>query len=141
MNRAAFLLVEVVIQSCILYKAHSECIFADKCSNALSIPQDASLVRPSSRLTRLQLIQIPPTNRQTALVLIHALAEIVDIARTRTTRLHLAVGRSSRGVLVLCGEIRVLRRRGSRLGRGAAAEPAADRVADGRTDRYSAGGC
>ena len=48
-----------------------------------------TLILPSRRLTRLKLIQIPPTNRQAPLILIHALAEIVHVRRTRPTLRHL----------------------------------------------------
>ena len=39
-----------------------------------------SLVLTRTRLTRLQLIQVPPADIQTALVIIHALPEVLDIA-------------------------------------------------------------
>lgn len=43
------------------------------------------LVRSRSRLTSLQLIHVPPTHRQIALVLIHAAREGLEVLRTRTT--------------------------------------------------------
>jgi hypothetical protein len=68
------------------------------------------LVLTSRSLARLELIQVPPTDSQATLVLVHALAEVVDVSATRTGRLHLC------GVLVLLGEVGVLRRSGGRLG-------------------------
>ena len=86
-----------------------------------------SLVLPSRRLTRLKLIKIPATDGQTPLVIIHALAEALDIIRARSSRRLLHC--SGVGGLVLRGELGGLR--GGFSGRGgAAAEPAADCVAD-----------
>lgn len=64
----------------------------------------SNLVLSSRSLASLELIQIPAANGQAALVLIHALAEVVDVrgACTRLLRLR-------RGLVLLC-EIRVLRR-------------------------------
>lgn len=65
-----------------------------------------TLILPRSRLTRLQLIQIPPTNRQTTLILIHAGTEIVHIDGTRAAAC--CLGRGTVVVLVLGGEIGAL---------------------------------
>jgi hypothetical protein len=86
------------------------------------------LVRTSRRLTRLKLVKIPPTDRQTALVIIHALAEAPDIVCARTRLGHLRGRRV--GGLVLCAELGGL---GCGFGGGSggpAAEPTADCVAD-----------
>jgi hypothetical protein len=94
------------------------------------------LILSRRALARLELIQVPPADSKTTLVLIHALSEVVDVGRAGTRRLlHLRRG----GVLVLAGEFRRLGRRfgGSR---GAAAEPAADGVADGGSYCDTAGG-
>lgn len=94
------------------------------------------LVLTSSSLTRLQLIQIPPTNRQVPLVLIHTLPEIPHFARTHLRSL---VG----GVLDVLALV-VLRERLVRGGRrglvraGAATEEAADGVADRGPDHGAA---
>jgi hypothetical protein len=79
-----------------------------------------NLVLTSRRLAGLELVQVPATDSQTTLVLVHALAEALDIvcARTRVSG------------LVLGGEFSVLRR-GFGGGRGTASKPAADCVADG----------
>jgi hypothetical protein len=87
------------------------------------------LVLARSLLARLQLIQVPPTNRQAPLVIIHALAKLIHIVRARTALLARHVD-----LAVLLGEVGVLRRVGGGFGRGAAAEPAADCVADRGTD-------
>lgn len=85
----------------------------------------ATLVLASSRLARLQLIEVPSTDSQAALVLVHALAELVDVVCASAGLRHL---RGSR-ILVLLGELGVLGG-GFGGGRGAATEPAADGVAD-----------
>lgn len=92
------------------------------------------LILLRGRLTRLQLIQIPPTNRQIALVLIHARLEAADLALADLGRL---VGLVHRVLAVLrLGDGLV--GRGLRSG-GAAAEPAADGVPDGGSDCDAAG--
>lgn len=95
---------------------------------------DQGLILTSSLLTRLQLIQIPATDRQAALILIHALSEIRNLRRTRL-RLRLLV-RLVRSVLfLLLREILVV---GGRCGLlGTAAEEPTDRVADGGADCYA----
>ena len=52
-------------------------------------------VLSSSRLTSLQLIQIPPADRHVALILVHAPREALDILRTRTRLLLLLLGSTS----------------------------------------------
>lgn len=98
------------------------------------------LIQSSRLLTRLQLIQVPPTNGQIALVLIHTPLEALHFvsARRRAGLLLLLCGLAVRDLSVL----RLLRRRGFLDGRGcaaAAAEEAADGVADGGADCYAAG--
>lgn len=61
------------------------------------------LVLRSSLLARLQLIQIPPANRQAALVIVHALAEVVDVGLARAALVRLL------RLLVLLSEVGVLR--------------------------------
>lgn len=100
-----------------------------------SFPRQTPLVLASSLLTRLQLIQIPPTNRQVSLVLIHTCSEAVDIVRASTLRLVGLRGTALDETVVLLG----LERSGllsSGLG-AAATEPAADCVADGGSDCYT----
>lgn len=87
-----------------------------------------TLVLTSRSLASLQLIQVPPADCQATLVLVHALAERVDVLSARPgLRLRRSVD------LVLLLELGAL---GRRLGRRAAAttEPAADGMADGRSD-------
>jgi hypothetical protein len=92
-----------------------------------SFQYTSSLVLTSRRLTRLELVKIPSTDSQTALVVIHALAEALDVVCARTSlSLHLS---SCVGGLVLSAELGGLGR-GFSGGRGAAAEPAADCVAN-----------
>lgn len=91
---------------------------------SISISCRHPLVLRSSLLARLQLIQIPPADGQAALVLIHALAEVVDV------RLAGAALVGSLALLVLLREVGVLGRGLGGRG-GAAAEEAADGVADG----------
>ena len=86
------------------------------------------LVLTSRRLAGLELVQVPATDSQTTLVLVHALAEALDIVRARTRLRHLSRRRASG--LVLSGEFSVLRR-GFGGGRGTASKPAADCMADG----------
>ena len=87
-----------------------------------------NLVLTGRRLAGLELVQVPATDSQTTLVLVHALAEALDIVRARTRLRHLSRRRVSG--LVLGGEFSVLRR-GFSGGRGTASKPAADCVADG----------
>ena len=84
----------------------------------------------SRRLAGLELVQVPATDSQTTLVLVHALAEALVIVCARTRLRHLSRRRVSG--LVLGGEFSVLRR-GFGGGRGTASKPAADCVADGRS--------
>ena len=96
-----------------------------------SIPNLAcllQLVLTGRRLAGLELVQVPATDSQTTLVLVHALAEALDIVCARTRLRHLSRRRVSG--LVLGGEFSVLRR-GFGGGRGTASKPAADCVADG----------
>jgi hypothetical protein len=103
----------------------------------LLCPFSTHLVLTSRRLTRLKLVQIPSTDGQASLVVIHALAELVDVVRACARALHLRDGAVGR--LVLRGELGGCGGRGFG-GRGAAAtEPAADCVADGGSDCYTAG--
>lgn len=117
-------------------------IFLLSPTQLLSIPPSSSLhlILRSRLLTRLQLIQIPPTNRQTPLVLIHARPEVVDVVGAHALRglgvghrralVHAVVlGGHWSGFLLLLG--------GSTA---TAAEPAADGVADRGTDCYTAVG-
>lgn len=87
-----------------------------------------SLVLTSSRLASLQLIQIPPTDSQTALILIHASLEVVDLRvadpRWLVVLIHAVLA------IVLLGDGLV----GWCLLGAAAAEEAADRVADAGAD-------
>lgn len=85
------------------------------------------LVLASRGLASLELVKIPTTDSQTTLVLIHALAEALDVVCARAGLRHL--GGSLVGRLVLSREFRILGR-GISGGGGAAAEPAADCVAD-----------
>jgi hypothetical protein len=87
-----------------------------------------NLVLTGRRLAGLELVQVPATDSQTTLVLVHALAEALDIVCARTRLRHLSRRRVSG--LVLGGEFSVLRR-GFGGGRGTASKPAADCVADG----------
>ena len=87
-----------------------------------------ALVLTSSLLASLQLIQVPSANRQATLVLVHAGAELLDVSRARARRLHLC------GALVLLCEFGVLGRSLGGCGGRAAAEEAADGVADGGSD-------
>jgi hypothetical protein len=91
------------------------------------------LVLSSSRLTRLQLIQVPSTDRKGALVLIHALPEVIDIGRTSARGALLARVLS---LLLLVLHARLDGRSG-RLSTAAAAEETADRVADGGAYCYT----
>jgi hypothetical protein len=89
------------------------------------------LVLTSGLLTSLQLIQIPPANRQIALVLVHALAEIADVLGADLGRVVVGV----HGVLAVGGLRDGLAGLGGGSGRGGpAAEEAADGVADGGAD-------
>ena len=88
--------------------------------NSLSI----HLVLRRSLLACLQLVQIPSANRQAALVLIHAFAEVVDVSRACTALCRCV------DLLVLLRKVGVLGRVFGGRGRGAAAEPAAYCVAD-----------
>lgn len=100
------------------------------CSNN---PQTHStLILPRSRLARLELIQVPPADGKASLVLVHALAEVIDVGRADA-----ALGRGV-DLLVLLGEVVVLGRGLGGRGGGAAGEPAADGVADRGADCYTA---
>src|SRR5262245_34356090 len=78
------------------------------------------LVLRSCLLTSLQLVQIPAANGQAALVLVHALAEVVDVGLAGAALVRVA------HLLVLLGEIRVLGRLLGGRGRAAAGEEAAN---------------
>lgn len=82
------------------------------------------LILTSRTLTSLQLIQIPPTNRQTPAVLIHALPEIRHLVRAHARRRLVR-----HGAVCLFG-LRGLGLDGGRGRGGAAAEEAADGVTD-----------
>jgi hypothetical protein len=69
------------------------------------------LVLSRGLLTRLELVQVPSTHGQAALVVVHAFAKLVDVVRTSSRLLHL------RGVLVLRCEVGVLGGSGRRLRR------------------------
>ena len=84
------------------------------------------LVLTSRLLARLKLIQVPPTNRQASLVVIHALPEI---AHVRLADLRGLVVRVHNGTLFSLSH-GLVGRRCCCLG-GAAAEETADCVADG----------
>jgi hypothetical protein len=87
-----------------------------------------SLVLTSGGLASLELIQVPAANGQTTLVLVHALAEVVDVSRASTALL------LCRGVdAVLLGELSALGRCLSRR-TAATAEPATDGVANAGSD-------
>jgi hypothetical protein len=92
----------------------------------------STLILTSSLLTRLELIQIPPTNRQVALVLIHTTLEVHHLRLAHLGRLialvHrvLAVRLLSDGLVDRC------------LRSAAAAEEAAEGVADAGADRDAA---
>jgi hypothetical protein len=108
-------------------------------------------VLSSSRLTSLQLIQIPPADRHVALILVHAPREALDILRTWTRLLLLLLGSTSITSLrivetvvhrlrigVLCRLlVLVLCCWCLWLSRGTATEPAADGVADRRPNCYT----
>ncbi|KAH8623704.1 hypothetical protein IG631_21409 [Alternaria alternata] len=121
-----------------MHHKYSPCIFLctspffESIQSASPCPQSrvfrCNLVLTSRRLAGLELIQVPATDSQTTLVLVHALAEALDIVCARTRLCHLSRRRASG--LVLSGEFSVLRR-GFGGGRGTASKPAADCVADG----------
>lgn len=93
------------------------------------------LVLTSRSLASLELIQVPPTDSQTTLVLIHTPAEARNILRARPgLRLRACVD------LVLALKLGAL---GRGLGRraAAAAEPAADGMTDRGSDGDTAGEC
>jgi hypothetical protein len=127
-NMSKWQLIELSIENHSISEWHGRHIYCSPMPMPLYTSSSSlRLVRTSRRLTRLKLIQIPPTDSQTTLVIIHALAEAPNIIRTRRTRLgHL------RGVggLVLCAELGGLGCCGFRGGGGPATEPAADCVAD-----------
>jgi hypothetical protein len=132
------------------HPAHSSPIFGS------TIPPDIRRrirsVLSSSRLTSLQLIQIPPADRHVALILVHAPREALDILRTRTRLLLLLLGSTSITSLrivetvvhrlrigVLCRLlVLVLCCWCLWLSRGTATEPAANGVADRRPNCYTA---
>ena len=92
------------------------------------------LVVRSSLLASLELVQVPAADRQATLVLIHALAEVVDVGRANAAALLRRVV-----LLVLLGEVGALGRLlGGGSGRAAAAEKTADGVADGGADGNTA---
>jgi hypothetical protein len=95
------------------------------------------LILTSRRLTRLKLVQVPSTDSQASLVVVHALAELVDVVRACAGALHLRDG--AVGGLVLCGELGGCGGRGFGRRGAAATEPAADSVADRGSDCYTAG--
>lgn len=86
------------------------------------------LILSSSLLTSLKLIKIPPTNAQRALILIHTLAESIDIVCASASRGALGV-RLLLSVLLreVCGLGRCF---GCGRGGGSAEEEIADCVAD-----------
>ena len=95
----------------ILYIRRSRCNIDSLAiiSSICSIPP-TSLVLTSGSLARLELVQVPSADGQAALVLVHALAEVVDVGAACAGRLHLC------GALVLLGEVGGLGRRCGGLG-------------------------
>lgn len=89
----------------------------------LLLHQNYSLVLTSRRLACLELVKVPSTDSQAALVLVHALAEALDVVCAGTRLCHLS------GCLVLCGEVGILGRGVGRGGR-TTAEETANCVAD-----------
>ena len=131
--------------------------FLPPCSTDLSL-SPRYLVLPSSSLTSLHLLKIPATDRHVPLVLVHAASEVLHIHRTRTT-CSLLLGLLSRISLLLLGVVESRIHRlcisvltlalgvtlllfGILLGSRATttAEPAAEGVADGRSDCDTGGG-
>lgn len=112
------------------------CYATQKKSLALLFqPATANLVRLSSSLASLQLIQVPSADAHVALVVVHALAEILHVGGARRV---FPRGRVLAGVETVVhglggGSIVLL---GLLLSRsaGTAREESADGVADGRTD-------
>jgi hypothetical protein len=76
----------------------------------MQYPSHNPLVLTGGGLACLELVQVPSTDSQAALVLVHALAEVVDVGATCAGRLHLG------GALVLLGEVGGLGRRCGGLG-------------------------
>jgi hypothetical protein len=117
----------------------------------LDIRRRIRSVLSSSRLTSLQLVQIPPADRHVALILVHAPREALDILCTWTRLLLLLLGSTSITSLriveavvhrlrigVLCRLlVLVLCRWCLWLSRRTATEPAANGVADRRPNCYT----
>lgn len=93
------------------------------------------LVTTSRALAGLQLIQIPSTDGQITAVLVHAGAEIPHVRRTGAGGLEVVVGGEGAVFSLRDGRLGGFGRRG---GRGAAAEEAAEGVADGGANCYTA---
>ena len=93
-----------------------------------SPPPPFHLILASSSLASLELIQVPPTDGQVALLLIRALPEVGDVLRTDLRRLVLLVHRIL--AIVLLGDRLV----GGRCSLGAAAEHSAERMTDAGAD-------
>jgi hypothetical protein len=98
---------------------------------------------PTSRLlTSLQLLHVPTTNTHVALILIHTISKALDVRGTWTGRFGGGVGLRVEGIIhgvagscVGVGGLLVFLLFGwGGRGAAAAAEKAADGVADGRTD-------
>lgn len=85
------------------------------------------LVLASCCLTRLELVQVPPTNGQATLILVHALAEALHIVCAGSRLGHLSGCLAGR--LVLCSKFSVLGR-GIGGSRGTATKPSANRMAN-----------
>ena len=115
-------------------------------SPAIDRKLDLLRIVPRRLLARLQLLQIIPTSAHVTTSLVEALRELRRIRRTRSRRLvliralavvHPRVHRLGIriGAVLLVGSLLVGRGGSGFLGRrGAAAEEAADCVADGRSD-------
>lgn len=93
------------------------------------------LVLAGSLLAGLELVKVPSADVQRALVLVHALAEVVDVRGTCALLLALVAA----GVVCALLEGRGLRLGGRRA--GATTEEATDGVADRGTDCNTAGEC
>jgi hypothetical protein len=98
-------------------------------SSIPSFYSSSPLVLAGSSLARLELVKVPAADGEVALVLVHAAPEVGDVLSANAGGLVLGVHHGL-AVLVL-GQRLVGRRSGCA---GAAAEPTANGVADGRTD-------
>jgi hypothetical protein len=107
-------------------------------SHPCSVPKYLNnLVLARTRLACLQLIQVPSTDVQTALVVIHAFPEVLNIALARAAAVLALLGVVCLVLVCEVGGLGGFGRRGG-LG-GGPAEHAAQGVADGGADCYTAG--